>query len=129
MLSLMAQDKTTAPSRGLQFIIEPEPWLRIFARNLADLFRASPPPVWVTAKPAEYWPDALVHRPVAWARARQSFLGHVLVALCIYTLNLAWLNRPQVLPETPRSSPLRYQLSEYLPAVAPNHSRPQPLRR
>jgi TonB family protein len=124
-----AQDTPTAPFRGLQFIIEPEPWLRIFARNLGDLFRASPPPVWVTAKPAEYWPDALVHRPVAWAAARQSFLGHVLVALSIYALNLAWLNRPQVLPEAPRSSPLRYQLSEYLPAVAPNHARPQPPRR
>src|SRR5262249_42129350 len=47
----------------------------------------------------------------------------------IYALNLAWLNRPQVLPETPKFSSLRYQLSEYLPAVAPNHARPQPPRR
>src|SRR5215467_6991010 len=129
MLSLIAQDKPTAPSRGLRFIIEPEPWLRIFARNVADIFRPAPPAVWVTAKPAEYWPDALVHRPVAWAAARQSFLGHVLVALCIYALNLAWLNRPQILPETPRSSPLHYQLSEYLPAIAANNARPQPPRR
>src|SRR5262249_17735466 len=129
MQLLMAQDKSTAPSRGLQFIVEPEPWLRIFARNLGDLFRAAPPPVWVTAKPAEYWPDALVHRPVAWAAARPSFLAPLLVALSIYALNLAWLHRPQVLPETPKFSSLRYQLSEYLPAVAPNHARPQPPRR
>ncbi|HKR94306.1 MAG TPA: hypothetical protein VJW55_03035, partial [Candidatus Angelobacter sp.] len=61
-----ALDTQKAPSRGLQFTLEPEPWLRVFTRNVGDLFRAAPPPVWVTAKPAEYWPDALVHRPVAW---------------------------------------------------------------
>jgi TonB family protein len=121
-------DKPTAPLRGLQFTIEPEPWLRVFARNLGDLFRASPPPVWVTAKPAEYWPDALVHRPVAWRSTRQSFLGHALVLLAVYALNLAWLNQPKILPAYSRS-PLHYQLSEYLPEVTPHNAKPQPPRR
>lgn len=124
-----AAAKPMAPVRGLQFIIEPEPWLRVFARNLGDLFRSAPPPVWVTAKPAEYWPDALVHRPPAWRSARQSFLGHTLVVLLIYALNLAWLNQPKLLPETSSHSPLHYQLSEYLPAVTPHNARPQPPRR
>ncbi|HEY7403563.1 MAG TPA: TonB family protein [Candidatus Angelobacter sp.] len=118
-----------APIRGLQFTIEPEPWLRVFARNIGDLFRSAPPPVWVTAKPAEYWPDALVHRPVAWRETRQSFLGHILAILIIYALNLAWLNQPKILPETPSRSPLQYQLSDYLPAVTPHNAKPQPPRR
>jgi TonB family protein len=118
-----------APIRGLQFTIEPEPWLRVFARNVADLFRSAPPPVWVTAKPAEYWPDALVHRPVAWRATRQSFLGHTLVILAIYALNQAWLNQPKIVPELSLRSPLHYQLSEYLPAVTPHNARPQPPRR
>ncbi|MGC2698053.1 MAG: TonB family protein [Candidatus Angelobacter sp.] len=123
-----APDKPTAPFPGLQFVIEPEPWLRVFARNITGLFRASPPPVWVTAKPAEYWPDALVHRPVAWRAERQSFLGHVLVVLGAYALHLAWLNQPQVLPQAPpRTSALHYELSEYLPAVSPR--KPDPPRR
>ncbi len=122
-------DKPTAPFRGLQLTIEPEPWLRVFARNIGDLFRSSPPPVWVTAKPAEYWPDALVHRPVAWRATRQSFLGHALVILAVYALNLAWLNQPKILPEPALHSPLHYQLSEYLPEVAPHNARPQPPRR
>jgi TonB family protein len=125
-----APETSTAPFRGLQFIIEPEPWVRVFARNVGDLFRASPPPVWVTSRPAEYWPDALVHRPVAWGTARQSFLGHLLVILAVYALNLAWLNRPQVLPEAPpRTAALHYELSEYLPAVTPRNARPAPPRR
>ena len=122
-------DKTTPPFRGLQFTIELDPWLRVFARNVGDLFRAAPPPVWVTSKPAEYWPDALVNRPVAWSRTRQSFLGHTLVLLAIYALNLAWLNQPKVVPELAFHPTLHYQLSEYLPEVAPHNAKPQPPRR
>ena len=115
---------------GLHFVIEPEPWLRIFVRNVADLFRAAPPPVWVSSRPGQYWADALVHRPVAWKAARQSFLGHVLVILAVYALNLAWLNQPQVLPQAPPNQPvLHYELSEYLPAVNPHKARPEPPRR
>jgi TonB family protein len=122
--------RETAPFRGLQFLIEPEPWLRVFARNVADLFRPAPPPVWVTAKPGEYWPDALVHRPVAWRTARQSFLGHLLVVLAVYAISLAWLNQPRVVLEQPQqSSPLHYELSEYLPAVTPHAAKPAPPRR
>ena len=124
-----ALDTSKAPSRGLQFILEPEPWLRVFARNLGDLFRAAPPPVWVTAKPAEYWPDALVHRPVAWRATRQSCLCHALAVLMVYALHLLWLNQPQVLPQVTRTAVVHYQLSEYLPEVAPHNAKPQPPRR
>jgi TonB family protein len=124
----VAWDEASAASvRGLQFVIEPAPWLHVFARNIADLFHAAPPPVWVTAKPAEYWSDALVHRPVAWQSVRRSFLGHALVVTAVYALNLAWLNQPQVLPEAPpNQSVLHYEVSEYLPPV---NSKPQPPRR
>src|SRR5579884_349279 len=118
----------SGPERGLHFVIEPEPWLRIFLRNIADLFRPEPPKVWVTARPAEYWADALVHRPVAWRAVRQSFLIHALVAVAVYALNLAWLNQPQVVPEAPKTnSVLHYELSEYLPAI--NKARPETPKR
>ncbi|HET9366198.1 MAG TPA: TonB family protein, partial [Candidatus Angelobacter sp.] len=124
-----ALDTQKAPSRGLQFTLEPEPWLRVFTRNVGDLFRATPPPVWVTAKPAEYWPDALVNRPVAWRSARQSFLCHALALLMLYALHLLWLNQPKVLPQVTRTAVVNYQLSEYLPEVAPHNAKPQPPRR
>jgi len=126
-----ASDGTAATSvSGLQFVIEREPWLRIFARNVADLFRPTPPPVWISSRPGQYWADALVHRPVAWKSARQSFLGHLLVIVAVYALNLAWLNQPQVLPQAPPNQPvLHYELSEYLPAVNPRKAKPEPPRR
>jgi TonB family protein len=112
----------------LRFVLEPEPWLRIFARNIGDLFRKSPPPVWISSAPGEYWHDALVHRPVAWKAARQSFLGHALVMIAIYALNLAWLNQPQMLPQAPpNQTVVHYQVSEYLPPV--NTRKPEPPRR
>src|SRR6476661_7809209 len=117
-----------ASGDGLRFVLEPEPWLRIFTRNIADLFRKAPPPVWVSSAPGNYWPDALVHRPVAWKAARQSFLGHALVIIAIYALNLAWLNQPQVLPQAPpNQTVVHYEVSEYLPPV--NTQKPAPPRR
>ena len=120
----------TASDVGLRFVLEPEPWLRIFARNVGDLFRKSPPPVWVSSAPGEYWPDALVNRPVAWKSARQSFLGHAMVILAIYGLNLAWLNQPQVLPQAPpNQTVVHYEVSEYLPPVNTQKTKPEPPRR
>src|SRR6476660_2202525 len=127
-LAKKAASDVTIPASvgGLQFVIEPEPWLRIFTRNVADLFRPAPPPVWVSSRPGQYWADALVHRPVAWKAARQSFLGHVLVIVAIYALNLAWLNQPQVLPQTPpNQTVVHYQVSEYLPPVNAQKAKPE----
>src|SRR5436305_15332026 len=126
-----ASDGTVATSvSGLQFVIEPEPWLRIFTCNVRDLFRPVPPPVWVSSRPGQYWTDALVHRPVAWKAARQSFLGHLLVIVAVYALNLAWLNQPQVLPQTPpNQTVVHYEVSEYLPPVNTQKAKPEPPRR
>ncbi|HEV7673995.1 MAG TPA: TonB family protein [Candidatus Angelobacter sp.] len=119
-----------ASDARLRFVLEPEPWLLIFTRNIGDLFRKGPPPVWISAAPGEYWPDALVHRPAAWKAARQSFLGHALVIVAIYALNLAWLNQPQVLPQTsPNQTVVHYEVSEYLPPVNTRKAKPEPPRR
>jgi TonB family protein len=124
----LSNELFAAPARGLELLIEPEPWLRIFLRNIADLFRPAPPPAWITSLPGEYWADALVHRPVAWKSARQSVLAHALLFLSVYGLHLLWLNQPQVLPDEPRTQALHYELSEYLPAVNTD-ARPQTPKR
>lgn len=124
----LSNEAFPASGETLRFVLESEPWLRIFARNIGDLFRKTPPPVWVSSAPGEYWPDALVNRPVAWKAARQSFLGHALAIVAIYGLNLAWLNQPQVLPQAPpNQTVVHYQVSEYLPPV--NSQKPEPPRR
>ncbi|HEY2391366.1 MAG TPA: TonB family protein [Candidatus Angelobacter sp.] len=125
-----ARDSEEFPTsvRGLCLLIEPEPWLRIFLRNIADLFRPTPPPAWITSRPGQYWADALVNRPVSWRTLRQSILAHILLFLTVYALHLLWLTQPQVLPEMPQTqAALHYELSEYLPAV--NIKRPEPPKR
>src|SRR5437016_450445 len=89
------------PTHGFRLLVEQKPWLRMFAHNVADLFRPGPPAVWMTARPAQYWADAQVHQPVAWAAMGQSLFCHLLLAASIYVLTLAWLNQPHVIVEEP----------------------------
>ena len=113
------EERSRSADREMRLLVELAPWHRVFLTNLGDLFRPDPPQVWITARPAEYWPDALVNRPPAWNRLRLSFLGHAVVALAIFWINLLWLQRPHVVQqEIPRTAITHYQLSEYLPSVA-----------
>jgi TonB family protein len=106
-------------NREPRFIVEFPPWHKVFFTNVGDLFRPDSPQPWVTSRPAEYWPDALVNRPPAWKGLRLSFLGHVLAALAILWINQLWLNRPQIIPEEiSRTTITHYELSQYLPSVA-----------
>lgn len=130
LMTNSAPNELDAGRAGLSFILEPEPWLRIFLRNVADLFRSGPPPVWLTAHPAQYWPDALVHRPAPWTAIRQSSFAHILAMLLVYEFTQFWVDQPQVISVTPRHTVIHYQLSEYLPAVNPLKKSPTPpLRR
>ncbi|HEV2989048.1 MAG TPA: TonB family protein [Candidatus Angelobacter sp.] len=119
-----------APERDLTFLIEPEPWLRIFWRNLGDLFRPAPPKPWLTSQPGEYWADALVNRPVPWAAMRKSSLLHLLAAVSIYGLTIAWFHQPQFVTQSiPRNRIEHYEISEYLPPVKPSHPKSEAVRR
>src|SRR5215471_6163805 len=119
------------PRPPIQFLIEPEPWLRIFVRNLGDLFRREPPKPWLTSKPGEYWADALVHRPAPWKAVAESLTLHILTAGAVYGLTLLWLSQPHVLPqELTTSRPLEhYELSEYLPPISKEKKAVPPKRR
>lgn len=124
------QQPTPGPEFALHLLIEPEPWFRVFLRNLGDLFRPEPPQVWLSAKPATYWADALVNRPAPWTAIGNSFLCHALGIFAVYGLTLLWLHQPHTLPqELPAARPIdQYELSEYLPAVhsTPEHQRHKP---
>lgn len=123
----VTKPQVTARECSLHLLVKTEPWLRVFLRNLGDLFRHKPPQLWLTARSAQYWPDALVHRPVAWDRIRQSFLGHVLVVLSVYWITLLWLDRPQVVvEELPRTTITHYELSDYVPPVSARREAPAP---
>lgn len=124
----------TRPGPGAyspKFLIQPEPWLRIFCRNLADLFRPTPPPLWLSSAPGQYWPDALVRRPAPWGRLAGSLGLHILVAVGVYGLTIWWLNQPHIAPEDLSQSRSldHYEVSEYLPQVIKAEKKPQPPKR
>jgi TonB family protein len=117
------------PLHGFRLLIEPEPWIKIFLRNLADLFRAGPPPAWVSSQPGLYWDDALVHRPVAWKFMQVSLLAHILFLAS--AIGASWLvqDQPVVLNAAPKTNTIiHYQLSEYLPAVRMQPAEETPVR-
>ncbi|HMF91534.1 MAG TPA: TonB family protein [Candidatus Angelobacter sp.] len=118
-----------APRHGFRLVVEPEPWLRSFWRNLADCFRSAPPPLRTTSPPGRYWADALVHRPVAWKQMGQSLFAHTVVVAAIVTVDwLGLLEQPRVAVDEQQrtTSILQYQVSEYLPEVRPREKQDQP---
>lgn len=116
---------------SLQFLIQPEPWLRIFLRNIADLFRPAPPRLWLSSAPGEYWSDALVRRPPTWGGFAGSLTAHILVVAGVYAITLWWLNQPHIVPDDlTQSRPLdHYEVSEYLPPISKAEKKPEPPKR
>lgn len=116
---------------SLQFLIQPEPWLRIFLRNIADLFRPAPPRLWLSSAPGEYWSDALVRRPPTWGGFAGSLTVHILVVAGVYAITLWWLNQPHIVPDDlTQSRPLdHYEVSEYLPPISKADKKPEPPKR
>lgn len=107
------------PLHGFRLLVEPEPWRRVFLRNLADLFRGTAPPAWVNSKPGQYWTDAIVHRPVAWKFMQVSVVAHVLALAAAIGASRLWQDQPVVLSDalTRTNTIIHYQVSEYLPPV------------
>lgn len=116
---------------SLKFLIQPEPWLRVFFRNIFDLFRPAPPKLWLTSAPGEYWPDAVVRRPPSWSGFAGSLSVHILVVASVYWLTLWWLNQPHIILDdlTQSRSLDHYEVSEYLPPVSKAQEKPEPPKR
>src|SRR5579864_6872151 len=128
---LNAIEKRPGSDSSPKFLIQPEPWLRIFVRNIGDLFRPAPPQVWLSTAPGEYWQDALVHRPPSWTGFAGSLTVHILVVVGVYSLTLSWLNQPRVIADdlTQSRSLDHYEVSEYLPPISKAEKRPEPPKR
>lgn len=88
-------------------------------RNLADaLLRRQPPPLWVTSKPGEFWPDVFVASKLPLRPFLQSAIYHAFGLVVLYGLTTAYLDRyPPVRRVLEEHSILYYDVSEYLPAV------------
>jgi TonB family protein len=102
------------------FLIEPEPWHRVFFRNLADwLWPRRPPALYLSSAPGEFWPDVFVRRPLPWSRFVQSACYHGTLAITVVALSRYWPQRPDVVerPAFNQADVIYYSPSEYLPPL------------
>ncbi len=102
------------------FLVELDPWHRVFWRNLRDLLlRRRPRPAESSSAPGSFWPDVFVSASIPWSRLRQSFLYHAFVITALWGFSQTYLLRPRVEiePVTRHTTLTYYQVSEYLPPV------------
>jgi TonB family protein len=102
------------------FLVNLEPWHRVFFRNLGDLFRPRQrTPFLVSSRPGAFWPDVFVTSRLPWSQFAQSAMCHVAVMVALWGSVRFWPLPPQVLdrPVFSRADVIYYAPSEYLPAL------------
>jgi TonB family protein len=99
------------------FAVQWESAPRVFFRNLADLFRRQPP-LLVSSRPARFWQDVFVSRPLPGKGFALSAIYHAGFFSFLYLVPFFGPLSPQVevAPET-RTTLTYYNVSEYLPPV------------
>ncbi len=102
------------------FLVDLEPWYRVFFRNLADLFRPHQgTPFLISSRPGSFWPDVFVTSRLPWSRFAQSAVCHFAVIVALWGSVRFWPQPPQVLdqPVFTRADVIYYAPSEYLPPL------------
>ncbi len=107
---------------GPQLLIAWEPFWPVFLGNLKDtLLRREPPPLAVTSRPAPFWPDVFVHRPLPRREFLQSGIIHLGVLVLIISTGHLWFgSRPKLLDQYTHTTITYYSLSEELPPLPPS---------
>jgi TonB family protein len=112
--------ETELPAPELTLLIAPEPWARVFLRNLRDLFRQrEPAPPQLESAPATFWADVFVDPGLPWHRFLQSGAYHVLALAVIWAGSrfLALQPHPVAQPAFTHPEIVYYEPSEYLPPL------------
>jgi TonB family protein len=103
-----------------KLLIELEPRIPAFFSNLgAVLFPRRATPLWMTSKPAAFWPDVFINDRLPWRGLVDSITGHVLVMALIFTLTYFGYfgSRPQQVQNPLRKTITYYSVADYLPEV------------
>jgi TonB family protein len=112
----VADSPVSAPT----FLIEVQPWYKVFLSNLAAQFRKpKQPSLQLVSAPGKFWPDVFVASPLPWARFLESMCYHVAVIAAILTF-FHYLPQPTEIVDRPAFSKddvVYYSKSEYLPPI------------
>jgi TonB family protein len=102
------------------FLIQLDPWTKVFFGNFTDLLwpRHEPPPTFSSA-PGRFWNDVFVKSRLPWNSFLDSFIFHSAAMLALW-LSAGLLPQTVHLAVPPlfhRSDVVSYELSEYLPPL------------
>jgi TonB family protein len=121
MLDLRSQSAVSSPQPAAVpgFLIELDPWFRVFFGNLRDLIFPQRPPLHLESALAPFWPDVFVHRRLPWLRFLESVAYHILAleALLIFLRFSSLQPLPQPRPKFDHAQVITYQPVEYLPPL------------
>ena len=95
-----AGKRLPANSRAPRLIIEWTPWFASFAANVRDLFLPAPPPLYLTSKPAPFWPDVFVNKRLPAAPFLESLGAHATTVLLVWIITFAFYYRPSQVTDT-----------------------------
>ena len=108
----------TASLKAPKLLVEWQSGPSAFIENLrAVLFKQKP--LVLSSRPGTYWPDVLVHRPLAKREIALSYVLHALVISIFYMYPWMGVFAPRTTLESPTKDTTitYYKLSEYLPAL------------
>jgi TonB family protein len=111
--------KKANPPALSRLLVQWQPWWPQFLDNIADLFRPPPPPIALTSRPGDFWPDVFVRRPMPWRNFGQSGFLHAAAILFIITTGRFWFGPPQPIVEDPyeHTTLSYYKVDDLLPAL------------
>src|SRR5215467_3014445 len=100
-----------------RFIIQPEPWVKVFLRNFADVFGRHPAPE-ISFAQGVFWPDVFVKSGLPWSRFLESAFFHFAALALVWGAARFW-PQPRLLdrPALSKDEIISYSPSEYLPPL------------
>src|SRR5256885_3981212 len=123
-------DATGKVPPGPRFVVDLEPWTRVFSRNFKDLFRAPRPGLKLSSSPAAFWEDVFVASHLPWRRFLESAVYHVAIIAALSGATQFW-PQPQIKDHSSfnRQDVIYYSASEYLPPLNTGRARLSPPER
>jgi TonB family protein len=120
-LALLESEVETAasPASAPTFLIEPEPWHKVFLSNLGSQFAdRRQPGLQLLSAHGKFWPDVFVPSPLPWARFLESMCYHAVFITAIVML-YQYLPRPTAIVgrRVFTKEDALYFKSEYLPPL------------
>lgn len=109
----------SASSPGPKLLVAWEPFWPSFLENLTDtVLHREPAPLALTSRPAPFWADVFVNRPMPWKNMGQSGAIHFGVILLIYSTGHLWFSRqPSLQDPYTHTTITYYDISQELPQV------------